>query len=228
MKSNEWMVAVVCLLLSVPAAAKFPKPRPVQEFDTCEIVVEQNATDGDTEIVILAIGGDEGLRFFAVRSPDGRAVVKVFSLDRSVMGQRELLFESPEPPGEAILAAYPEGTYRCKGETHRGERFASSATLSHELPAEVVILAPTHESVVPIEPLTIQWSAVSGAAQIVLELENESVDPEQALTFSLPPDATSFEVPAALLAAQSSYQVSVGTVAENGNKVFVEIEFETE
>jgi hypothetical protein len=229
MKATMWVIALgVGAAATAPAYARDPKPRPVQEFDTCEINVEQNATDGDTEVVILAIGGDDGFRWFAVRSPEGRTVVQTFSLDPTVMGQRELLFESPEPPGDAILAAYPEGTYRCKGQTHRGDRFLSSAVLSHEMPGQAVILSPEHEAVVPIAPLSIQWSAVTDAVQILLELENESVDPEQALTFTLPSDATSFEVPAQVLAPGSSYQLSVGTVGENGNKVFVEIEFETE
>ena len=61
-----------------------------------------------------------------------------------------------------------------------------------------------------------------------MELENEFVDPEQAMTFNLPADATSFEVPAALIAPGSSYQLGIGTVSDNGNQVFVEIEFETE
>ena len=229
MQPRVWLIAATIASLATGSAyAKHPKPRPVQELETCEINVEQNATDGDTEIVILAIGGDDGFRWFAVRSPDGRHVVQTFSLDRSVMGQRELLFESPEPPGDAILAAYPEGAYVCKGQTHRGDRFRSTAELSHEMPPQTVVLSPAHESTVPVAPLLIQWSEVPEAQQIQLELENESVDPEQSLTFALSPQTTRFEIPAQLLVPQSSYQLSIGTVAENGNKVFVEIEFETE
>jgi hypothetical protein len=48
------------------------------------------------------------------------------------------------------------------------------------------------------------------------------------LTYNLPADATSFEVPAALMHCAASYQLSIGTVAVNGNRVFVEINFETE
>jgi hypothetical protein len=229
MQPSVWLIAaMIAGMTTGPAYAKHPKPRPVQEFETCQINVEQNATDRDTEIVILAIGGDDGFRWFAVRSPDGRRVVQTFSLDRSVMGQRELLFESPEPPGDAILAGYPEGTYVCKGHTHRGDRFRSTAELSHQMPPQAVILSPAHESTVPVAPLLIQWSEVPGAQQVQLELENESADPEQSLTFSLSPHTTSFEIPAQLLVPESSYQLSIGTVAENGNKVFVEIEFETE
>jgi hypothetical protein len=211
-----------------PAYARHPNPPEPSEFENAEIRVEQNATDGDTEVVIFAKGGDDGFKHFRVRSPDRRTVVATFSLDRTVRGQRELLFESPEPPGEAILAAYPEGRYSFDGVTHAGERFAGTARLSHQLPPATVILSPADGASIPSGPLLIQWSAAPGAAQILLELENESAVPEQVLTFNLPADATSFEVPAVLMTAGASYQLSIGTVAGNGNRVFVEVGFETE
>ncbi len=218
------------LVIAAPFAAAMARPahKAPTEFEVADIHVEANATDGDTEVVIFAKGGDEGFALFNVRAPDGRQVVSTLSLDRSVMGQRELVFESPEPPGEAILAAYPQGMYRFTGLTHRGERFAGRAALSHELPQSAVILEPAHESVVPAGPLTIRWSPGGDVAQYLLELENESADPEQTLSFNLPPDATSFEVPAALLASGAAYQLSIGAVGENGNIVFVEVSFETQ
>lgn len=221
------------LLIALAAAPLAVHARPPQkpapsQFEIADIHVEQNATDGDTEVVILAKGGDEGFRHFSVRSPDGRTVVATFSRDPTVMGQRELLFESPEPAGEAILAAYPEGRYVFKGSTHEGERFRAEAVLSHDLPHGAVILWPMDEAVIPAGAFTIQWSAVPGVAQYLIELENESADPEQALSFNLPPDVTSFDVPASLVTAGAEYQLSVGTVGDNGNLTFVEVGFETE
>ena len=84
-------------------------------FEVATINVEQNATDGDTEVVMTALAGDEGLRMLRIRTPDRRLVVNAMSPDPSVMGQREFAFESPEPEGEAILAAYPEGWYTFEG-----------------------------------------------------------------------------------------------------------------
>ena len=229
MKAQSATALFTLTLLSCGSAyAKHPKPPKPSEFENAEIRVEQNATDGDTEVVVFAKGGDDGFRHFRVTSPDRRIVVATYSLDRTVRGQRELLFESPEPPGEAILAAYPEGRYRFDAVTHAGERFAGTALLSHELPPTTVILSPADGASIPAGPLLIQWSAVLGAAQILLELENESADPEQVLTFNLPADATSFEVPAALMTPAANYQLSIGTVAGNGNRVFVEVGFETQ
>lgn len=104
----------------------------------------------------------------------------------------------------------------------------AAAQLSHDLPPQAVILAPQDEATIAPGPLLIQWSAVTGAAQVLVELENESADPEQVLTYNLPPEATSFEVPSALMTPGSSYQLSVGTIGENGNRVFVEVGFQTQ
>jgi hypothetical protein len=226
---SAMVFALVSVTVSASALAGHDKHRKaVSEFENAEIRIEQNATDGDTEVVIFVKGGDDGFKHLSVRAPDRRMVVSTFSLDPTIRGQRELLFESPEPPGEAILASYPEGTYVFKGVTHAGERFVGRAHLSHDLPLAALILAPSDGACVPPGPLVIEWSAVTNAEQIILELENESADPEQSFTFSLPADATRFELPATLIAPGASYQLGIGTVGENGNIVFVEVGFETE
>ena len=196
-------------------------------FDTAEIYVEQNATDGDTEIVMVATGGDDGLRLLHVRAPDGRVVLNTGSRDPSILGLREFVFETPEPPGDAILEAYPEGLYEFHGSTHAGKRLHARAALSHTLPAPTFITHPPAGGVIRPTSLTIEWTPVPGVAQYLLELENESADPEQALSINLPGDVTSFEVPAALLVPGAQYQVGIGTVAPNGNIVFVENAFLT-
>jgi hypothetical protein len=68
---------------------------------------------------------------------------------------------------------------------------------------------------------------VRDAVQYIFEFENESAHPEQSFTLNLPAGVTSFEVPAALVVADSEYQVGVGSVHENGNVVFVEVQFST-
>jgi hypothetical protein len=220
-------LAFVALAVSALPADASDRREPPTEFEFATIIVERNATDGDTEIVITAKPGDEGLRFFTIHTPGGRSVGQVFSLDRTIMGLREFVFESPEPPGEAILAAYPEGTYTFVGRSTTGERFRSEARLSHQLPASTVILFPLEDSEVGTDSLTIQWSAVPGIREFILEFENESVEPQQVLRLNVPADQTSFEVPAAMLVPGADYQVGVASVAQNGNVVFVETTFST-
>jgi hypothetical protein len=201
--------------------------RGVGEFEDAAIRVERNATDGDTEIVISAKPlSDLGLVRFVVLSPQWREVLETQAPPKT-LGLRELLFESPEPEGSAILQRYPEGDYLYFGTATNGQRFVGSAELSHELPGETTIVSPVHEAVLAPGPLTIAWSAVPNAAQYIVELENESADPEQSLSFVVGPATTSFAVPPALIVAGSDYQVGIGAVHENGNVVFVETTFST-
>ena len=208
-------------------AAEAGSAPPPTEFEEATMYVEQNATDGDTEVVISGTAGDDGLRLLQIKWPD-REVMTTLLADRSTLGMREFHFESPEPPGEAVLAAYPEGRYVLAGISTAGERFRTVLTLSHELPPEATILSPAEDAVVPAGvPLTIQWSQVPGIEKFVLEFENESADPERALTLDLPPGATSFRIPARLLPRASEFQIGIHTVGKNGNIVAVESAFTT-
>jgi hypothetical protein len=214
-----------CVAVSVADAAR---PDPPEPFDIAEIHVEKNATDDDTEIVIEAVGGDDGLCQFRVDAPDGRPIVHFNTVDRSTGGQREFVIESPEPPGDAILAGYPEGLYRFRGRTCDGDPFDSADPLSHDLPAAVVITSPAAGSEVDASNgIVIEWSPVPGVAEFIVELENESADPEQTLSLNLPAGTTHLEVPASWIASGAEYQVGVATVAPNGNVVFAEIQFTT-
>ena len=200
MRPNLLHAALIATLpcVAVPVA-EAARPDPTGPFDIAEIHVEKNATDDDTEIVIEAVGGDDGLCQFRVYAPDGRPIVHFNSVDRSTGGQREFVIESPEPPGDAILAGYPEGLYRFRGRTCEGERFDSADPLSHDLPAAVVITSPAADSEVDASNgIVIEWSPVPGVAEFILELENESADPEQSLSLNLPAETTHLEDPGEL------------------------------
>ena len=108
-----------------------------------------------------------------------------------------------------------------------GERFRSRARLSHQLPAQTVILHPAQDAEVGTDSLTIQWSEVPGSAQYLIELENESADPEQVLTFNVPASQTEFEVPPSLLVPGADYQVGIAVIGSNGNVVVTETTFTT-
>jgi hypothetical protein len=210
--------------LSLLAASAVAGP---SEFEEATMYVEQNATDGDTEVVIAGTAGDDGLRRLYIKSP-ARDRMTTLLADEATPGMREFHFETPEPPGEAILAFYPEGRYVLRGVSTTGEEFRSVLTLSHDLPPAVTILYPAEDAELPArQALVVRWSAAPGIEQFIVEIENESADPEQALVINLPPDATSFRVPASFMRPGSEFQIGVHTVAENGNVVAVETAFTT-
>ena len=218
--------AMLCLTAVTGAVGNVAAKPTATEFEEAAIAVERNDTDGDTEVVIDLTAGDEGLRTLHMRTPDGRWIAHVISHPSSE-GMREFHFESPEPAGDRILASYPEGTYTFHGRSTSGERFLSAADLSHELPAAPTIINPVQGEVVGADALTIQWSAVSGIVEYIVEFENESVDPEQTLTVNLPASTTSFDVPEALLVPGADYQVGVAAVGDNGNITVTETTFST-
>jgi hypothetical protein len=209
-------------------ATSTPSPTAnVVAFTDAEIFLEQNFTDGDSEAVILAKGGDEGLQSFQLVGPNG---VVIYNFDSPKNGQniggREIILESPEPsvPNE-VLSAYPEGAYTFLGETVSGIKFKSTAELSHALSLPASITFPTEAATVLRSALTVTWGPVTGAEEYVVELKNTTTD--LSLTVQVPADTTAFQVPQQWIVPGMEYQVSVTVVNDAGNKVSSELSFFT-
>jgi hypothetical protein len=207
-------------------------PAPVEAAQTClefeelALTLEQNATDGDVEVVLFAKGGDEGLRRLAINAPGGRRVARIEGGKRGV-GIREFLLESAEPPDlPAVLASFPEGTYQFAGKTVGGDCLRGEAALSHVLAPETVLLTPEQDEVVPIDELVLSWQSVPEAVGYVVELNNEDTGAES--SFLVLPPTTSLAIPAAALQAGAEYQFGVGVRTAVGNLTVVERTFTTE
>jgi hypothetical protein len=203
---------------SAPAPAPFP---------TASIHFEQNATDGDAEVVFEVKGGDEGLSKLIVRTPDGRTVINVVAADRSTLGMRQFRFESPEPrDATALKAAYPEGVYTFEGATASGTTLKGTAKLNHKLPAPVTDVRPRDSADnIALRNLAITWKPVAGLAAYLVYIEQTEQDVN--VSAKLPATATSFIVPDGFLRPRTAYQLGIGTVTEEGNVSFVETTFVT-
>lgn len=214
-----WAALGTSVALSVTASEKES-----HSFEEASIIFEQNATDGDVEVVIKAKGGDEGLSKLSVVGPDGRTVVEVRAPDASTLGIREFSFESPEPKDIAGLkAAYPEGVYRFSGTSVGGDELHGTSTLSHRLPATASLLRPAPGAQdVPLN-LVISWKPVEGVVGYIIEIEQDELEIE--LTVELPGDASSFAVPAGFLRGGREYSLGIGTVSADHNVSFVETTF---
>ncbi len=188
---------------------------------------EQNATDGDVEVVFELTSGDEGLADLTIVGPDGRPVAVFRAPDSSTLGMRTFQFESPEPPNiEGLKAAYPEGTYQFTATTISGASLIGQATLSHELPATAAFIYPAPDDVdVPFDGLEVSWRAVEGVTHYIIEVEQDEL--EVNLTVRVRSGNTTFAVPSGFLAPGTEYQLTIGTVAGEGNISFVETTFTT-
>ena len=211
--------------LALPAAPARAGGASCGEFSELGLTLEQNATDGDTEVVLFAQGGDEGLKRLTVSDPRGRKAAKISGDGRGV-GLREFLLESAEPPDlAAVLASFPEGTYEFAGKTVSGDCLRGTAPLSHEVAPATTLLTPGDEETVAVDEVVLSWEAVPAAVRYVVELNNE--DDGSEMTFDVLAPTTSLAIPAAVVAADSEYQFGVGVRTADGNLTVVERTFFT-
>jgi hypothetical protein len=197
-----------------------------KSFSVASVHLEQNATDGDVEAVIEAIGGDDGLTAFKVTAPNGQSIVDVMAPAGGTLGMRQFHFETPEPKDiESLKKAFPEGDYTITGTTAAGTTLASKSSLTHKLSTPTKILRPTADAK-GVDPhhLEITWAPVKDAAGYTIELEGEG---GADLTAKLPKSVTKFAVPDGFLQPGADCQVGIGTVSADGNVAVVEVEFTT-
>lgn len=216
------MLASAFILLTTVITFAQSKP-----FAVANVHFEQNATDGDVEVVFEVKGGDYGLLELKVTSPDHRVVADISSPDASTLGLRQFRFESPEPKDVAGLkAAYPEGAYTFSGTMSDGTKLSAKSSLNHTLPTPGTFLHPAPESEdVAFAQLEVSWKPIKGLSGYIFEIENEETG--NTLTVKLPADVTTFAMPPGYLKVETEYKISLGTVTANGNISFVETTFST-
>ena len=203
---------------------KSPAPFP---FDEATVRFEQNATDGDVEVVFEIKAGDEGLTELKVVSPDGRTVIDFSAPDISTMGIRQFRFESPEPTDiKGLKSAYPEGEYKFTAVTIDGSKYESTTKLSHTLPGIITFLNPLPESEnISIKDLMISWSPVEDVVSYIIEIDQDELNYN--MTTKISGSKTEFMLPAGILVADKEYTMAIGTVMENGNSSYRETTFST-
>ena len=196
------------------------------KMSAAKVIMEQNATDGDAEVVFSAVSGSTGFAMLKVIAPDKRVIVDIKAPD-SKLGLRHVDVESPEPADVgAIKQDYPAGEYKFVGTSVAGVELTGTATLSHELPPVAELTHPLADAEdISTKSLTITWKnpGKMSAIQVVLEQEDTGLE----ISARLPANATSFVVPAGFLQADTEYKVAIGTIAPGGNASFIEAEFST-
>jgi hypothetical protein len=196
-------------------------------FPIASVHFEQNATDGDAEIVFKVKGGKEGLVKLTVVSPDGRTVIDFTAPDASTLGIRQFHFETPEPRDiEGLQAAYPEGIYVFSAATASGDRFRGQAALKHTLPPTASFLWPNPGARdVSATNLKIAWSPVVNLSAYIITIKAPKLG--RSLEATLPTSTAVFSVPDGFLLPGTDYKLAIGTVSAEGNVSFAETTFTT-
>lgn len=211
-RQTRTLGAIAALLATPLAAAAGPLCEPFSEL---AIHLEENRTDGDGEIVLVAKGDEDGLRRLRITAPNGKQYE--FRAPKSGIGILQFVFESSEPTDlQEIFDSFPAGAYAVRGTTVEGDCLNGSATLSHAAAPAPSILSPAEGAVVAPDAFVVTWSPVAGVAGYLVELTNE--DSGQELRIDLDASETRFEVPSDWLVPGTPYEVIVAaTSAATGN-----------
>ena len=204
------------------------EPAAAVPFPIATVHFEQNATDGDKEVVFQVKAQTEGLDELIIRSPDGRTLVAFKAPDASTLGMRQFRFETPEPSdSKSLRGAYPEGVYEFSGKTSAGAKLVGRSTLSHQLPATATFTKPAPEAEnVSVKDFKISWRPVEGVTSYIVTIDQSELDAH--FMVRVPASSTSFALPDGFLARDTKYKMAIGTVTRQGNISFVESTFATE
>ena len=180
-------------------------------------------TDNDLGLQLF-LDTDDGWKRVRVLDPARRGVIEFETAGRlSELGLTELRFESSEPSPEEVLALFPPGEYRFRGQTVEGDFLASNATLSHDFPPPPSI-TPSDGEVVDPRNLVVEWNAPE-AEQVEVIIEQDEL--EHILDVTLSSSTRRLRVPPQFLQPGFEYKIEILTIAENGNRVIAEGTFRT-
>jgi hypothetical protein len=222
------IITAFILVIGGSAHRAASQPTAAASFPIATVHLEQNATDGDKEVVFQVKAQTDGLDELIIRTPDGRTVVAFKAPDASTLGMRQFRFETPEPSdSKSLRAAYPEGVYEFSGKTSAGAKLVGKSTLSHQLPATASFTkpAPAAENV-PVKNFIISWEPVENVASYIVTVDQRESDVH--FMVRVPASSTSFALPDGFLSRDTKYKMAIGTVTREGNISFVESTFGTE
>lgn len=220
-------------------------------FAVVSLNFETNATDGD--VGIQAFFDADGLKSVEIDDPKDRTIFEVeIGGGLRKIGFTELFFEGMEPliadlapDGEkdeaeftlaGILKLFPPGEYEFEGKTVDGKKLKGTTLLTTVLPAGPVIVAPQEDAEVPAgKALVIDWEPVTKTIlpdfgpltvigyQVIVSNEDNGNE----FTIDLPAGMTEVTVPAAFLAASTSFDFEILVVEKSGNQTITESSFVT-
>ena len=237
-------ILLLPFLAAVPALAD---PCTVPEaagrvIDHAKLFIEDNT--GDEDIGVHGYFDDHGWTEICVFNPAGELMMRVKpEAQMGDLGLSEIFFESQEPGYNLwtfadLKAAWPEGHYTLRAQSHDVEILTGAAQLSHDLPQPPVIVTPAtvpepedNPPVIPVGDLRVEWQPVTltqdGAPVTIrgyqLWVNKENHEDERGFSrpnfdVHLAGDVTSFVVPAAFFDAASLYEVEVVAISAGGNQ----------
>jgi hypothetical protein len=208
--------------------AKAAHKKPLR-FETHDLYIEYNATDGDAGLQ-LQLDNEPAWNRFRLRDPKGRNLMAIKAKSRlRGFGLGELFFESNEPPFHrfpfgAFRKRFPEGKYKFRGRTINGRRLVGADRFSHRVPHGPKVTFPTKGAKVDRNNLTVTWKPVTKPRGIKIVRYIVNMDQgNRALSMDLPPSATSATIPKQFLKPHSEGGGEVLAREKSGNQTITAI-----
>lgn len=213
-----------------------------------KIIIEHNATDSDTGFQMF-IDAD-GWEKMQVNGP--RGTVAEFHSQGTIndLGITELFLETVEPENSKVplaetLKKMPEGEYEFVGVFSKmggGEgQVTGKATLSHNIPGGVTLLAPKEGSVIPRANTRLSWQhadkPINGtglkliAYQLIVEKDEDPhlhMIGKRGLSMILPATTTGIDVSAEFFEPATAYKWEVLAIEAGGNQTLQSGSFKTQ
>jgi hypothetical protein len=191
-------------------------------FADAEVFFEFNTTDNDLgfQLFLDADGWkrvrllDPGKREIALLQAEGKL---------AQLGITELRFESAEPSPEEVLAEFPPGVYRLRGQSVEGDYLVSNAILSHDF-APAPTMSPSNGQVVDPGNTVVEWNA-PGAEFVELIIEQDELG--HVLDITVSGSTKRMRVPPQFLKPGREYKIEILSISENGNRTIAESMFRT-
>ncbi len=196
---------------------------PSMPFGDAQIFIEYNSTANDAGIQVFLDA--EAWKRVGIFDQRGRDLLEIeASGGMKQLGLTELRFEGAEPDPSEVLDAFPAGVYKFRGTTIERQRLASTAILSHDLPAAPVF-SPSHGEVVDPDDVEIEWNAIAGVEtyQVIVESDANTL----VLEVSVSSSTTHLRIPSTFLEPNTEYKAELLAIAPSGNRTITEGTFVT-
>jgi len=180
------VLCTAAVLVALTLGAAPTKTARVQiPLEAAKIIIEFNATDEDVGIQVFLDG--EPWKSVNIVGPDKRRIARIDGTGNlGKLGLTELFFESNEPSLvedmtlAEFLALFPEGEYKFSGRSVEGDELVASATFTHNIPDGPSIVLPLEGETVDPDNAIIQWDLVTSPPGIEIagyQVIVEQVDP---------------------------------------------------
>jgi hypothetical protein len=193
-------------------------------FETHDLFIEYNATDGDAGLQ-MNLDNEPAWNRFRLRDPTGRSLMVVKGKSRlRGFGLGELFFESNEPsfdrvPFRQFKKRFPAGKYTFRGRTIGGRRLVGADRFSPRVPRGPEVTFPTSGVRVDPDGFTATWKPVTKPAgiEIVRYIVNVTQGNRE-LSMDLPASATSASIPGQFLRSHAETGGEVLAREKSGNQ----------